>query len=58
MTHLWHSWLGMPKYDKTWHESDMADELAEYAEERALFKKMERAERCRLYLFTGPLERA
>ncbi len=39
MIHRWHSLLGMQKYDKTWHEQDLADELAEYYEEKQLLKK-------------------
>src|SRR5882757_6413756 len=25
----WHGWLQQPKYDKAWHEQDVADELEE-----------------------------
>ena len=39
MLHKWHTWLGMPGFDRAWHEQDMADELAEYHEESKLFKK-------------------
>lgn len=39
----WHDWLDMPKFDKAWHESDMADELAEYHEEAKLVKKWSEA---------------
>lgn len=35
----WHNWLGQPKYDKSWHASDIAGELAEYHEETKLIKK-------------------
>lgn len=31
---LWHAWLGMPKHDRSWHERDVTDELAEYQEAR------------------------
>ncbi|MFA6429685.1 MAG: hypothetical protein WCV84_04285 [Patescibacteria group bacterium] len=30
LLHLWHSLLNMPKYDRAWHEQDIADELKEY----------------------------
>ncbi len=33
----------MPKFDKAWHEADMADELAEYEEETKLLKKWSEA---------------
>jgi hypothetical protein len=39
MLNHWHSWLGMPGFDRAWHESDLADELAEYHEETKLLKK-------------------
>lgn len=39
MINKWHTWLDMPKFDKAWHEQDMADELAEYHEETVLLKK-------------------
>lgn len=39
MITAWHGWLDMPKYDRGWHEQDLADELAEYREEANLFKK-------------------
>lgn len=39
----WHSWLDMPKFDKTWHENDMTDELSEYHEETSLIKKWSEA---------------
>lgn len=39
MINAWHSWLDMKKFDKKWHENDLADELAEYNEETKLFKK-------------------
>ena len=32
----WHDMLDMPKYDKAWHQQDMADELAEYYEATGL----------------------
>ena len=35
----WHTWLAMPGFDRAWHESDMADELAEFHEERNPIKK-------------------
>jgi len=31
--------LGMVKYDKSWHQDDLADELKEYYDETRLFKK-------------------
>lgn len=43
MINKWHDWLGMSKFDKTWHEQDMADELAEYHEETNLIKKWSEA---------------
>lgn len=39
MINKWHSLLQMPKHDKAWHENDLADELAEYAEETKLIMK-------------------
>lgn len=39
LLHTWHSWLGMPRFDRAWHEGDLADELAEYREETKLLKK-------------------
>jgi len=39
MIQKWHSWLDMPKYDKTWHLNDLDDEMAEYKEEQKLLKK-------------------
>lgn len=39
----WHDWLGMDKFDRDWHASDMADELAEYHEETNLIKKWSEA---------------
>jgi len=39
MINKWHSWLDMKKFDKSWHEEDLADELAEYHEETKLLKK-------------------
>lgn len=39
MIQKWHSWLGMPVFDKAWHEQDLADELAEYHEETELLKR-------------------
>ncbi len=39
MLHAWHTWLAMPGFDQAWHQADMADELAEYHEERNLLKK-------------------
>jgi hypothetical protein len=35
----WHSWLGMQKFDREWHENDLAEELAEYHDETKLLKK-------------------
>lgn len=35
----WHSWLGMQKFDRAWHEADLADELAEYHEEARVLKQ-------------------
>jgi len=37
MINIWHSWLGMAKFDKAWHEQDLADEVAEYYEETEVF---------------------
>ena len=39
MINKWHDLLRMTKYDKAWHEQDLADELGEYNEETNLFKK-------------------
>lgn len=39
MINKWHALLQMPKHDKSWHEQDLADELAEYYEEKRLFLK-------------------
>jgi len=39
MVNKWHDWLGMPKQDKQWHMSDMADETAEYDAETNWLKK-------------------
>lgn len=39
MINKWHDLLDMEKRDQEWHESDLADELAEYYEEEELFKK-------------------
>lgn len=39
MIYKWHSWLGMPRFDKAWHEKDMMEELAEYHEEQKLVKR-------------------
>lgn len=39
MINKWHTWLAMPAFDRAWHEADLADELAEYREERNWFKK-------------------
>lgn len=30
--YIWHTWLGMPKKDLAWHQSDVADEYAELEE--------------------------
>ena len=39
MINKWHTLLGMKKFDESWHENDLADELAEYHDEKQLFKK-------------------
>lgn len=39
LVNWWHSKLDMKRYDQAWHESDMADELAEYHEETRWLKK-------------------
>lgn len=39
MIRLWHAILDMKKYDRAWHEQDIADELSEYHEETRFFKK-------------------
>jgi len=39
MLNKWHDWLGMTKFDKSWHENDMADELREFEEEHSTIKK-------------------
>lgn len=39
MIKYWHSLLGMTKHNEDWHKKDLADELAEYNEERSLFMK-------------------
>ncbi len=39
MINAWHSFLCMPKFDKKWHENDLADELLEYNEETKLLMK-------------------
>lgn len=39
MINYWHNLLQMKKFDKTWHENDLADELAEYYEETKILKK-------------------
>lgn len=39
MINKWHDFLDMKKNDRSWHENDLADELAEYHEEKHLFKK-------------------
>ncbi|MEM6997770.1 MAG: hypothetical protein AAF413_02550 [Patescibacteria group bacterium] len=43
MIQRWHSWLGMEKYGRAWHEEDLADELAEYHEEQNVIKKWSEA---------------
>lgn len=39
MINKWHSFLAMPKHDMKWHQNDLADELAEFHEERLIFMK-------------------
>lgn len=39
MIRLWHTMLDMKKYDRAWHEQDIADELSEYHEETRFLKK-------------------
>jgi hypothetical protein len=39
MIDKWHTMLGMTKYDKSWHENDLSDELKEYYEETRFFRK-------------------
>ena len=35
----WHAWLDMPKYDKSWHENDIQDELEELHESTGQINK-------------------
>ncbi len=35
----WHSWLRQPVFDRTWHESDVADELLELHQAKSLLYK-------------------
>lgn len=37
--HHWHNILDMPKYDLTWHQQDVADELQELAEARGIINR-------------------
>lgn len=39
MINKWHDWLDLPRFDKSWYEKDLADELAEYHDENNYFKK-------------------
>jgi hypothetical protein len=39
MIDKWFQWIGQPKHDLAWHKSDIAEELAEYYEEKRLLKK-------------------
>lgn len=39
MIYMWHSFLGMKKYDLEWHLQDLADELSEYHEPQNMLKK-------------------
>lgn len=35
----WHTWMAMSKFDKAWHEQDLADEVAELNDETQFFKR-------------------
>ncbi len=35
----WHTWVNQPKFDKAWHEQDVADELQELREARGLIAR-------------------
>lgn len=32
----WHTWVNQPKYDRAWHENDIADELQELREAKGM----------------------
>lgn len=36
LINYWHTKLDMPKYDETWHQQDITDELTEYAEAKGI----------------------
>lgn len=36
LTHLWHNLLNMPKFDRTFHQQDIDDELKEFHEEKGI----------------------
>lgn len=36
---MWHSWVRQPKFDKEWHERDVADELQELKEAYSVLNK-------------------
>lgn len=37
MINLWHDMLNLPKYDKAWHQQDIADELLELEQAAGFF---------------------
>lgn len=36
---LWHTLLGMQKYDATWHQADIADEIFEYEQAKGFWER-------------------